>query len=164
MSNYGFVKGLRAIRDYRPDPLAEEDLEAILDAGRWTGSSKNRQDWSMIIVSGDAELAALAKAGSFTGPLRKSAVTVALVREPGGNDFDVGRLAQNLMLAARAVGVASCPITLHREDKARQVLGVPADRGVRYAVAFGYPSDTAEPRRYGGRKPLSEVARRHRYQ
>jgi nitroreductase len=164
MSNetYEFVLGLRAIRDYTDEPLREEDLAAILEAARWTGSSKNRQDWSFVVVTGD-RLAGLARFGSFTSPVGASAATIVLVQEPGGNAFDIGRAAQNIMLAAKARGVASCPITLHREDEAREFIGAPTDRVVRYAVALGYPAEDAAPRRAGGRKPGESVIKRDRY-
>ena len=101
-SNYDFILNLRAIRDYKPDPLSNDDLGAILEAGRWTGSSKNRQSWSFIAVTDSDRLRGLAAHGDFTQPIRDSAATIVLVQEPGGNMFDIGRAAQNMMLAAKA--------------------------------------------------------------
>lgn len=158
-STYEFILGLRAIREYKPDPLSREDLEAILEAARWTGSSKNRQDWSFVVVDDPQRLQELAKHGDFTNPVRNSAATIVLVMEEGGNMFDIGRAAQNIMLAAKAIGVASCPITLHREEGAKGFVGAPEGARVRYAVALGYPSDGAQPARFGGRKNREEVAR-----
>lgn len=162
--NYAFLIGLRAIRSYSPQPLAEADLEAILEAARWTGSSKNRQNWSFIVVTEPDRLEALARCGDFTDPVRASAATIALVQEPEGYEFDIGRVAHSIMLAARALGVASCPITLHRDADARQVLGVPSDRVCRYAVALGYPGEGAGPARMGGRKPAEAVVHRETYE
>jgi nitroreductase len=162
-STYDDVHGLRAIRDYRPEPLRDDDLTAILDAARWTGSSKNRQEWAFIVVDDPDQRDRLAGCGSFTTPIRSAPVTVALVQEKGGNEFDIGRAAQNLMLAAQAVGVASCPITLHREQEAETVLGLPPGARCRYAVALGYPAPDAAPRNYGGRKPLDVLTHANRY-
>jgi nitroreductase len=159
---YDTVLKLRAIRDYQDRPLTEEDLESILEAARWTGSSKNRQDWSFIVVTGD-RLQGLAEHGDFTDPVRASAATIVLVKEEGGNMFDIGRAAQNIMLAAKAIGVASCPITLHRSAQARQFLGAPEGTETRYAVALGYPGAAAKPRRFGGRKPAEAVVRYQQY-
>lgn len=161
--NYDFVMGLRAIRDYEPEPLSTEDLGAILEAGRWTGSSKNQQSWSFVAVTDPERIRQLAEYGDFTQPVRDSAATIVLVREPGGNDFDIGRAAQNMMLAAKALGVASCPITLHRERGSAEFLGLPEGASGRYAVALGYPSKDARPRRFGGRKPAAEVVKLDSY-
>lgn len=160
---YDFIIGLRAMRDYRGEPLSNDDLGAILEAGRWTGSSKNRQSWSFLAVTDPERLQGLAEHGDFTQPVRNSAATVVLVQEAGGNMFDIGRAAQNMMLAAKAIGVASCPITLHREDDAAAFLGVPEGAVARYAVALGYPSPDAKPRRMGGRKRAAEVVKLDRY-
>lgn len=162
-NTYDFIVNLRAIRDYKAEPLSDSDLEAILEAGRWTGSSKNRQDWTFVAITDKERLHQLAEHGDFTQPVRDSAATIVLVQEPDGYEFDIGRAAQNIMLAAKAIGVASCPITLHRDSDARQFLGAPDNTVTRYAVALGYPSDDAEPRKFGGRKPSEEVIRSEQY-
>lgn len=156
---YEFIISQRALRDYEDRPLAPEHLEAILEAARWTGSSKNRQDWSFFVLSDPDRLEGLADCGDFTQPVRDSAATIVLVREPGGNDFDIGRAAQNIMLAASTQGVASCPITLHWSGQAREFLGLSEGQEAMYAVALGYPAAEARPRRYGGRKARDEVVR-----
>lgn len=156
---HDFILSQRALRDYEKRPLAPEHLDAILEAARWTGSSKNRQDWSFVIVSDPDRLEGLATSGDFTQPVRDSAATIVLVREPGGNDFDIGRAAQNIMLAARTQGVASCPITLHRASSAAEFLGLGEGQHAMYAVALGYPTPGAAPRRFGGRKSAAEVVR-----
>ncbi len=121
---YDLIVKLRAVREFRPEPISDDDLGAILEAARWTGSSKNRQDWSFVVVTGE-RLQGLAEHGDYTDPIRASAATIVLVKEEGGNLFDIGRAAQNIMLAARTKDVASCPITLHRSADARRFLGAP---------------------------------------
>ncbi len=156
---YDFLLSLRAIRDYEKRPIAPDDLEAILEVARWTGSSKNRQDWSFVVVTDGDRLQGLADCGDFTQPVRDSAATIVLVREPGGNDFDIGRAAQNIMLSARAMGVASCPITLHWSGQAGGFLDLNDGQEAKYAVALGYPTPEAAPRRFGGRKTAADVVR-----
>ena len=160
---YDFIIKLRAIRDYESRPLDGSDLDAILEAGRWTGSSKNMQYWSFIAVTDPDRIRGLAEHGNFTQPVRDSAATIVLVQEEDGYEFDIGRAAQNIMLAAKAIGVASCPITLHRDRDAASYLGVPDSKTARYAIALGYPSGSAQPRRFGGRKDASEVIKYDRY-
>jgi nitroreductase len=159
VSTYDFIIQLRAIRDYKPEPLSNDDLGAILEAGRWTGSSKNQQSWSFVAVTDRKRLEGLAEHGDFTQPVRDSSATIVLVKEPGGNMFDIGRAAQNMMLAAKAVGVASCPITFHRGKDAAAYLGIGDGAVASYGVALGYPADDAKPRKFGGRKPAQDVVR-----
>lgn len=154
---YRAVIGLRALRAYRPEPIAEDDLDAVLEAARWTGSSKNRQRWAFVVVVDPEQRQRLAECGDFTDPVRNAPVTIALVQEPDGYEFDIGRVAQTIMLAAATRGVASCPITLHRDTDAAQVLGLPPGARSRYAVALGYPGEEAEPARLGGRRSKGDL-------
>ena len=93
---YRRILHLRAIRSFDSRPLDPDDLEAVLEAARWTGSSKNRQAWSFIVVTDRAQREALAACGDFTDPVLAAPMTIALVQEPTGNDFDIGRLARSL--------------------------------------------------------------------
>lgn len=161
---YRMILRLRAIRGYKPEPVEEPDLLAVLEAGRWTGTSKNRQDWSVVVIRDPSQRDLVAACGDFTDPIRRAPVALVLVQESQHYEFDVGRVAQNMMLAASALGIASCPITLHRSEEARQVLGVPAGKKTRYAIALGYPADHAGPARRGGRKPVTSFVHQERYQ
>lgn len=168
---YRSILELKTVRRFEADAIDPEHLTQILGAGRWTGSAKNLQLWAFIVVSDPEQKAALVEAGDFMTPVANAPMAVALVRLPGGYDFDTGRVAQNMMLAAAAVGVGSCPVTLHREEVARAVLGLPDDHFCRYAVALGYPDNQSErqgraaQRQYmpQGRKPIEELVKHNRW-
>jgi nitroreductase len=165
---YAAVLGLRVVRKYLAQPLSDEDVTAILEAGRWTGSAKNRQDWAFVVIDDPEQQARLADCGRFSQPLRDARFLVIPVRLPDGYEFDIGRVSQNMMLAAAARGVGSCPVTLHDETCAAGVLGLPADHQARYALCFGYPDVAAEEasraaRSMGGRKPLTDLVRKNRF-
>lgn len=160
---YDFIVGLRALRDYETTPITEEHMTAILQAARWTGSSKNLQNWSFVVVQDKEQLAKLAECGDYTVPIRNAPAAIAIVEEAGGYEFDSGRVAQNIMLAASAIGVASCPITLHRDGDVATVLGLSGEQRCRYAVSLGYPIPAAAPKIKGGRKPLDELVHWERY-
>lgn len=161
--SYRNVVGLRAIRDFDQRPLSDPDLHAILEAGRWTGSSKNRQNWSVVVVTDPKQKERLSGCGDFTDPMRRAPTALALVQEGAGYEFDIGRLAQNLMLSARAVGVATCPVTFHRHEEAARVLGLPDGVTCRYGVAVGYPGAERKPSQMSGRKGLGEFVHWNSY-
>jgi nitroreductase len=156
---YDFILKLRAIRQYTDDPVSREDLDRILEGARWTGSSKNTQNWSFLVFTDREKLDRLAECGNFTDPIRNATAAIVLVKEPEGNDFDIGRAAQNIMLAAKATGVASCPITLHKQDIVNSFLDLRRGQVARYAVALGYPAGDAAPGRFGGRKEPERLVR-----
>ncbi len=154
---YQSILSLRAIRVFEDRPVSGEDLDAVLEAARWTGSSKNTQNWAFIVVDDADQKEALCAAGDFMNPVRNAPVAICLVETPDGYEFDTGRLAQNIMLAADSLGLATCPVTLHRDEVAASVLELPPGHRCRYAVALGYRAPDATPAKFGGRKPKSEV-------
>lgn len=130
----------RAIRHFTETPVDDDDLRRILEAGRWAGSAKNVQPWHFVVVREQAMLDRLAECGHYASHLRGAAVAVVLVTSQGRwVDFDAGRAAQNMMLAAWALGIGSCIASLHESERARSALGVPDDRQTNIAISFGYP-------------------------
>jgi len=160
---YDSILSLRALRDFEERTVSSHDLDHVLEAARWTGSSKNLQNWSFVVVDDPDQKDALCEAGDFMTPVRNAPMMIALVQDPSGYEFDTGRLAQNIMLAADAVGLASCPVTLHREEIAAAVLGLPDGYRCRYGIALGYPTNSAAPKKFGGRKPMTELLHRNRF-
>jgi nitroreductase len=156
------IRRKRAVRVYRPEPVSEGAITAILNAGRRAQSSKNTQPWTFVLVTEREQLARLADAGTYAAHMAASAFTVVLVAPPG-SEFDLGQAAANMQLAATALGVGSCVTTLHNQELARTILGVPAELSCRWTITFGYPAEAERALRPGGRRPLEEVVRRERY-
>jgi nitroreductase len=139
-----FLRSLRSVRRFSSQSVSGEVLLEILDVARWTGSSKNTQPWHLVVVRDANTLATLAQCGPFAGHLAGANAAIVLVMEDGNRRFDEGRLAQNVMLAAWAHGVGSCIASLYPEannKRARDLLGIPAERWMHTAVSLGYPAD-----------------------
>jgi nitroreductase len=167
------VRGKRAIRRFDGRPLRPEDLERILQAGRHSGSSKNLQRWTFVVCRDREHLRELSTLGPFAGHLAGAAVGIALVTpDPNGPGapasilFDLGLAAENMMLVAWELGIGSVPATVYERDRARELLGYPADQLCEYILSFGYPADAGDltrPPRAGGRRPLDEMVREERW-
>jgi nitroreductase len=160
---YKAILALRANRSFASDAVSSEDMTAVLEAARWTGSSKNTQNWSFVVIDDPEQKDSICEAGDYTTPIKNAPAAICLVENPGGYEFDTGRLAQNIMLAADALGMATCPITLHRNEVASDVLGLPDGYRCRYAVAIGYPGQAATKFPAGGRKPIEELVHRNTF-
>jgi nitroreductase len=156
----GFLRGMRAVRRFAPTPLPDEVLEDILQAGRWTGSSKNTQPWHVIVIRDRQMLETLAGCGPYAGHLAGAAAALALVMEDESRRFDEGRLAQNLMLAAWAHGVGSCIGSIYPANnnrRAKTALGVPDKKWLHTTISFGYPADEQALRLSANPGNLTEV-------
>jgi nitroreductase len=81
-----------------------------------------------------------------------------------GRLFDIGRMAQNIMVAARSFGLASCPVSFQDRDRLRQVLGLPDSHEGPHGVTLGFPAADAPPNPLQSpRLPLDELVHRDRW-
>jgi nitroreductase len=167
------IDSVRAVRTFSDTEIPETALARILDAGRRAGSSKNLQRWAFVVCRDRVRLSELATLGPWAGHLAGAAIAVALItpdpHAPGtplSVMFDLGRAAQNMVLAAWELSIGSVPATVYDQPKARALLGLPADRHCEYLLSFGYPAAPAvldAPNRPGGRLPLSAVVHVERW-
>jgi nitroreductase len=163
----------RAIRRFADRALRADHLDRILQAGRHSGSSKNLQRWTFIVCRDRGHLEELSSLGPWAGHVAGAAAAIALVTpDPQGPDqplsvmFDLGLAAENMMLVAWELGIGSVPATVYEHERARALLGYPADQHCEYLLSFGYPADPDDltrPSRSGGRRPLDEIVRQERW-
>jgi nitroreductase len=153
------IASRRETRAYRPDPLPDEVVRRILEAGRISGSGANRQPWRFVVVRGRKLLDRLAP--TLWAPWNAEApLFVALLMEgERGWAFDGGRCAQNMMLAGWNDGVGSCPNGFKDEEAARELLGVRPDQDLVIGITFGYPARGREPERRTAEEWLARARR-----
>jgi nitroreductase len=166
MDTWTAIDTLRVVRKFTDRPLEPDHLRRILDAARRTGSSKNDQSWAFIVIRDRDHLAALAAVGRYAGHLAGAAVAIALVVPKGDDTWDLGRAAQDMVLAAWELGIGSVPATVYEHDLVGRLLDLPTDRRCPYLLSFGYPADPAvltRPNRAGGRKTLAEIVHMERW-
>jgi nitroreductase len=163
METYRTVISKRDTRHYSEKPLPDESLHRILQAGRMAGSSKNSQPCRFVVVRDAERKKELATCGQFAAYIPSAPIVVAVVLMPEGRDFDAGRAAQNMMLAAWGEGITSCAVTLHDAVCARRVMGLPDGHLVAIAIPFGYPPEGELQTLGRPRLPLDEFVHYERW-
>jgi nitroreductase len=161
-----FLRRLRSVKAFTPEPVAQDVIDAILEVGRWSGSASNRQPWEVIVVR-DPE--AKRKMGEWgANPAPTAAAVFLLVSNSDANAFDEGRLAERLNLAALAHGLGSTVATLKGDGiaAARDYFGIPAERRAFYVVAIGHTDQDARRARAKNpqpRKPMEQFVHWDRF-
>lgn len=164
MDAYRAIVDKRDQRGFTADPVPEAALRRVLQAGRMAGSSKNVEPNRFVVVRDRALLQALGASSPAGRWIARAAAAVVIV-QTREHQFDAGRCAQNMMLAAWADGLGSCPAHLPEAEVAR-LLGIPAELSVNRVIGFGRvdparaapPASVARPRR-----PLSELVHWERW-
>ncbi len=160
MDAYEAIVTKRDTRRFAADPVDEDDLNRILQAARMAGSAKNEQANRLLVVTEEDRRSRLARCGKFSSWIESAPVVIVfVVPAEGGRPFDYGRMAQNMMVMANSLGLASCPMTFHDEDCARDVLSLPDDLTAPMGVAVGHPGDPDPDRKSSHRVPLDELVR-----
>ena len=154
------IASRREVRDYRPDPLPDELVVRLLEAGRIAGSSRNRQPVRFVVVRTRALLDELAGTVSRATNVLGAPLMIALSVQGEGNvSFDAGRTAQNMMLAAWNEGVGSCPNGFIDKPRAAELLGLGPGQSPVIGLTFGYPARLRRPERHAATEWLRRADR-----
>ena len=173
----------RSIRRFRPDPIPLADIHLIVEAAVRAPNGGNQQLARFLVVNDRERIrdfgalyreAWWAKrrdegfrqpedlparfhpaAGLADAMSEVPCIVFALAVHDGPPDSVIPAV-QNLMLAARAIGIGSVPTTLHPSVMARfrEMFGIPDDVGFHFCVPLGYPQGNFGP---NVRKPTSET-------
>jgi nitroreductase len=168
VDTYLAVASKRDWRSYADRPVPEDVQLRILDAGRLSGSSVNKQPWLFVVVESPEAKARVAGVVYQRHNVATCAFAVAIATQGGKAPLDVGRAMQNMFLAAWSEGVASCPNGMPDRAEAAAALGLEDDWLPMNIPSFGYPKRPIEPASKtseewsaeANRKPLSELIRR----
>jgi nitroreductase len=180
------IFSLRAIRRLKPDPIPDADIRDILEAAIRAPNGGNVQPWHFLVVK-DAALRerfstlyheawwAKRHDAGFRGPedlprhyhpaMRLAeaigqvpvVILVCATAKGTGPMGSVIPAVQNLLLAARALGIGGTITTLHPqvEERVHELFGIPPTAQVVYCIPLGYPRGHFGPNQ---RKPLPEVS------
>jgi len=158
------LKGRRSIRRYRPDPVPDEMVEQLLEAGRWAPSASNRQPWHFIVVRDQAILREVAQHAAYYfirwAHVEEAPLLIVLCGEARNRIYrqflheDVGLAGSHIMLQAHALGLGTCWIGGLDRKAIADILKVPDHVEIIGLLTVGFPAEDPEPPE---RKPLAEV-------
>jgi nitroreductase len=169
MDTFLSVASKREVRDYAGRPIPPDAEQRILEAGRISGSSQNKQPWRFVVVDSPSLRERLAEAVYRPGNVRSAALVVVIaMRGRGPTGFDAGRAAQNMMLAAWNDRIGSCPNGMTDADVVAALLDLDDGERPITVLTFGYPVRTRDPERRtaiewlerADRKPFDDVVQR----
>jgi nitroreductase len=140
VDTYLAIVGKREVRTYLNKPVPDAILTQILEAGRASGSSRNRQPWKFVVITDRSRLAQLSTCVSRPTNLTGCAAAIVVALTNPHSAFDGGRTAQNMMLAAWALGVGTCPNTPTDEAAVKKLLGLPEGMVIPTILSLGYPA------------------------
>ena len=150
----------REVRRYAERPVSEDVERRILEAGRLSGSSQNRQPWRFVVLEQRSTVEQVADAVWAPDNVLGAALVVAVVVGGRGPvQFDAGRAAQNMLVAAWNEGVGGCPNGVRDSEALGAALDLAEDERYAIVLSFGYPARPVDPQ---ARPPEEWIARADR--
>ena len=165
------IKSRRAVRTYKDKPIEKEKIEQILDCGLSAPSARNLQPWKFVVVTDKNLIKEMGKrvqdkvidnprysfvkqrAETKEDAIFYSAPLVIFILGDKGNKWsaiDCSLAAENMMLAARSLDIASCPIGMARyikgEKDIEEKLGIDEKYELILTLIFGYADEEPEPK------------------
>lgn len=177
------IQRRRSIRAYRPEQIANQELEAILEAAIWAPSAMNQQKWHFTVIQNKDMLQRItdvAREVMKAGPERMAqraaspdfspffhAPTVIVITGDSTGRFvriDCSLAAQNIALAAESLNIGSCIMTspelIFKSEKGKELLvelGVPEGYAHVCTVALGYRDGDRPPAKPRKNKVISYI-------
>ncbi|MBO8129479.1 MAG: nitroreductase family protein [Peptococcaceae bacterium] len=149
------LKERRSVRKFAGKPVSKEMIEQVVDCGRLAATARNVQPWEFVVVTDQGtrdEIARLADYGKF---ISSAPVCIAVFCQRDAKYYleDGSAATQNILVAATALGLASCWVAGDKKEyaeKVRELLGVPDRYTLVSMVAVGYPDGPApSPKKRG---------------
>jgi len=158
------LKGRRSIRRYRPEPVPDEMIEQLLEAGRWAPSASNRQPWTFIVVRDESIRRQVAQHAAYYfvrwAHVGEAPLLILLCGDTRNRIYrqflheDVGLAGGQIMLQAKALGLGTCWIGGLDRKAIAGILRLPDHIEIVGLLTVGFPAEDPEP---PPRKPLAEI-------
>jgi nitroreductase len=161
------IKQRRSIRQFTDEPIGKDALERLLDAARWAPTASNQQRWRFIVVTDPTvkEMVRKVSPGIFATPA--AFIVICAEIAPDARDWDertyladCSIAAQNIMLAAHALGLGTCIALSYARSAVQEILDIPDQVKPELVVTLGYPAEDPVP---PPRLPLSQIVFADKY-
>jgi len=173
------IQSRRSVRKYKNDPVPDELLKQILEAGRSAPSWANFQPSFVIVVKDPAVKEKLSATCSQNNPainaVKNAPIVLALgyknrisgyykdqARTPNGDYgfFDAGLASANITIAACSLGLGTVHVAAIDVPLAAKLLEIPSDHTLVELIPLGFPDHEPKPT---PRKPLDQFVHMEKF-
>lgn len=145
----------RSVRDFKSDPIPEEEVNDLLRAGMQAPSARNEQPWHFIVIDDPDLLHAIPEFHPASKMLLEAPLAILVCSDRKLETKraswlqDCSAATQNILLAAHAMGLGAVWLGIFPDSERvfgmQSLLAMPKDIRPVALVAVGYPASIPEP-------------------
>jgi nitroreductase len=156
-----FLKERRSIRIYLDKMISDDEVEMILEAGRWTPSASNKQPWEFLVIKNKEVLKEISKKAFYGKHIKEAPLAIAIVgkikENPNYYIQDTSLVSMNMMLMAWSLGIGTCWTGALKRDVVKEMLGLEENDYLLTILPMGYiKGNIPKP---SLRKSLNQISR-----
>ncbi|MBN2110834.1 MAG: nitroreductase [Methanosarcinaceae archaeon] len=152
----------RSVREFTKEKVSREDIETILNAGRWAPSGLNNQPWKFIVIQNEETMKKMEDCTHYWKIIRSAPLLIAVFLDQENmynrtKDIQaVGAAIQNMLLACCEMGLGAVWLgeILNNKEKVNLILSCPGSMELMAVLAIGHPLQKS---RGSARKELKEI-------
>ena len=138
----------RSIRKYTDEPVPDEQIKTLLEAGMNAPSASNRQPWHFIVVDEREQLDEIMAVHPYSKMLAQAPLAIVVCADITRSERfwqqDCAAATENILLAARALGLGSVWLGVYpKEDLVKGVtktFNLPEHVRPLCVIAVGHPA------------------------
>ena len=162
MDVFEAIKKRRSVRAYTSEEVSEKDVEKLIEAARLAPSAGNIQPWEFVIVTNAETKRRLSDAALHQTFIEEAPVVIIVCADVARSSWgygsrgtnlyclqDTAAATENMLLAAQALGLATCWVGAFHEDEVARVVNTPRNVRPVAIVPVGRPAEkpSARPKR-----------------
>ena len=145
----------RSIRKYTNEPVSDDEIKKLLEAGMSAPSAGNEQPWHFIVIRDKNVMEAIMKVHPYSQMLKEASAAIIVCGDIDAQKYkgfwieDCSAATENILIEAVELGLGAvwCGIYPHedRTEGIKKVLNLPTNIIPLSLIPIGYPAETKDP-------------------
>lgn len=143
------IKSRRSVRKFSPEPVSDELVDRILEAGRWAPSGRNNQPWRFAVVMNRDKIKEISALTHYSKIVLAAQALIPVFLDTAAiyhRDKDiqgVGACLQNMLLEIHSMGLGAVWLgeIIKSNNEIKQLLGLGKELELMAVLAIGVPDE-----------------------
>ncbi len=137
-----FIKNRRSIRSFQDKQVPDNEVQMILEAGRWAPSASNKQPWEFYVIRDKEILKEISKSAIYGRHIKRAPFAIAIIGKkttsPNYYIQDTTLASMTMMLMAWSLKIGTCWTGALNRKKIKLLLSLDENDYLLTVLPMGY--------------------------